>query len=74
VILFVPSYLSAPDSLVATSSPQEGIDSFGSRHDGVLANSGLLLVFAAFFLLFLLGALYGVLRGAEGERHGLAAV
>ena len=74
VILVLPSYLSAPDSPVATSSPQEVIDYFGNRQDGILTNNGLLLVFAAFFFLFFLGALYGVLRGAEGEGHGLAAV
>ena len=64
VILFVPSYLLAPDSPVATSSPQEVIDYFGNRQDGILTNNGLLLVFAAFFFLFFLGALHGVLRGA----------
>jgi hypothetical protein len=52
VILVLPSYLSAPDSPVATSSPQEVIDYFGYRQDGMLTNNGLLLVFAAFFPLF----------------------
>ncbi len=49
VISFVPSYLSAPDSPVATSSPQEVIHYFGNRQDGILTNNGLLLVFAAYF-------------------------
>ena len=64
VISFVPSYLSAPDSSVATSSPQEVIDYFGNRQDGILTNNELLLVFVAFFFLFFLGTLHGVLRGA----------
>ena len=67
VILFVPSYLLAPDSPVATSSPQEVIDYFGNRQDGILTNNGLLLVFAAFFFL---GALYGVLRARRGRNTG----
>jgi len=74
VVLVVPSFLSAPDTPVATSAPQEVIGYFAGRQDGILTNNGLLLVFAAFFFLFFLGALYGVLRGAEGERHGFSAV
>jgi hypothetical protein len=74
VILFVPSYLSAPDTPVATSEPQEVIDYFNDRQDSILTNNGLLLIFAAFFFLWFLGVLYGVLRGAEREGYGVSPV
>lgn len=62
VVLVVPSFLSAPDTPVATSASQDVIDYFNERQDGILTNNGLLLVFAAFFFLWFLGVLYGVLR------------
>lgn len=51
VALVIPSFLSAPDSPVATSSRQEVFDYVGNRQDGILISNGLLLVFAAFFFL-----------------------
>jgi len=74
VVLFVPSYLSAPDSPIATSGPQDVIDYFTDRQDGILIINGLLLVFAAFFFLWFLGMLHGVLQDAEGERYGFSSV
>ena len=74
VVLFVPSYLSAPDSPIATSGPQDVIDYFTDRQDGILIINGLLLVFAAFFFLWFLGVLHGVLQGAEGEGYGFSSV
>ena len=47
------------------------IDYFNERQDGILRNNGLLLVFAAFFSLWFLGVLYGLLRGAEGEGYAV---
>ncbi len=78
VVLYVPAYLSAPDVPVATTSPRGVVAYFDARQDGILTTNGLLLVFAAFFFLWFLGALYGVLRGAEeqgegGEGRGLSA-
>ncbi len=70
VVLTVPSFISAPDTPVVTSASQDVIDSFNERQDDILTNNGLLLVFAAFFFLWFLGVLYGVLRDAEGEGYG----
>ncbi len=64
VILFVPSYLSAPDTPVATSGPQDVIDYFTDRQDGILIINGLLLIFAAFFFLWFVGVLHSVLQSA----------
>ena len=74
MVLFVPSYLSAPDTPIATSGPQEVIDYFTDRQDGILFINGLLLIFAAFFFLGFLGVLHSVLQDAEGERYGFSSV
>jgi hypothetical protein len=74
VVLFVPSYLSAPDTPVAMSGPQDVIDYFIDRQDGILFINGLLLIFAAFFFLWFLGVLHSVLQDAEGEGYGFSAV
>jgi hypothetical protein len=73
VILFLPSYLTPPDAPVAASRPQDVIVYFAARQDGILLFNGLLLIFAAFFFLWFLGALHGVLRSAEGERGGFSS-
>ena len=75
VVLFVPAYLSPPDSSDTSSAPQDVIDYFTSRQDGILFINGLLLIFAAFFLLWFLGAAKRVLRGAEGEEeYGFSSI
>lgn len=74
VVLFVPSYLSAPDTPVAVSGPQDVIAYFTNRQDGILTLNGLLLIFAAFFFLWFLGVLHAVLQDAEGEGYGFASV
>ena len=75
LILFIPSYLSAPDTPVSTSSPQDVIDYFSNRQSESLIANGLLLVFAAFFFLWFLGVLHGVLQGVEeGEGYGFSSV
>jgi hypothetical protein len=51
---------------VPTSGPQDVVAYFGDRQDGILLYSGVLLIFAAFFFLWFLGGLHGVLRSAEG--------
>lgn len=73
VALFFRSYITPPDAPVARSRPQDVLDYFANRQDGILLFNGLLLIFAAFFLWFV-GVLYGVLRRAEDEGVGLAAV
>jgi len=44
------------------------------RQDGILLYNGLLLIFAAFFFLWFLGALHGVLRSVEGGSGGNSSV
>jgi hypothetical protein len=74
VILVVPSFLSPPDTPVATSGPQDVIDYFTDRQDSILTLNGLLLIFAAFFFLWFVGVLHNVLQGAEGEGYGFSSV
>ena len=74
VVLFIPSYLSAPDTPVSISGPQEVIDYFTDRQDGILTVNGLLLIFAAFFFLWFLGVLHAALQSTEGEGHGFSSV
>src|SRR5215211_5652508 len=74
VVLIIPSFLSPPDSPIATSGPQDVIDYFTDRQDSILALNGLLLIFAAFFFLGFLGVLHSVLKDAEGEGYGFSSV
>jgi hypothetical protein len=74
VVLFFRSYLTLPDAPVATSRPQDIIGYFANRQDGILLFNGLLLIFAAFFFLWFLGMLHGMLRSAEGEGGGFSSV
>src|SRR3712207_611701 len=67
VVLFFRSYNTLPDAPVATSRPQDVLDYFANRQGGILLFNGLLLIFAAFFFLWFVGVLYGVLRRAEDE-------
>ena len=66
VVLFFRSYLTPPDAPVPTSAPKDVVAYFADRQDGILLYNGLLLIFAAFFFLWFLGALHGVLRSVEG--------
>jgi hypothetical protein len=59
---------------VPSSRPQDVVGYFADRQDGILLFNGLLLIFAAFFFLWFLGVLHGVLRSAEGEGRGISTV
>ena len=74
VVLFFRSYLTPPDAPVPSSRPQDVVGYFADRQDGILLFNGLLLIFAAFFFLWFLGALHGVLRSAEGGGGGISTV
>ena len=74
VVLFLPSYLTPPDAPVPTSRPQDVVGYFADRQDGILLFNGLLLIFAAFFFLWFIGALYGLLWRAENEGGGISSV
>ena len=73
VVLFLPSYLTPPDAPVPTSRPRDVVGYFADRQDGILLFNGLLLNFAAFFFLWFIGALFGLLWSAEGEGVGSRA-
>jgi hypothetical protein len=53
-----------------TSTDQSVFDYFAEGVGGFLFFNGVLTIFALFFLLWFLGALYGVLRSAEGDEEG----
>ena len=74
VVLFFRSYLTPPDTPVPTSGPKDVVAYFTDRQDGILLYNGLLLIFAAFFFLWFLGALHGVLRSVEGGSGGISSV
>jgi hypothetical protein len=74
VVLILPSFLTPPDAPVPTSRPQDVVGYFADRQDGILLFNGLLLIFAAFFFLWFVGALYGLLWSAEGEGGGISSV
>jgi hypothetical protein len=74
VVLFFRSYLTPPDTPLPTSGPQDVVAYFTDRQDGILLYNGVLLIFAAFFFLWFLGALHGVLRRVEGEGGGISSV
>jgi hypothetical protein len=74
VVLFFRSYLTPPDTPVPTSGPQDVVAYFSDRQDGILLYNGVLLIFAAFFFLWFLGALHSVLRSVEGGSGGISSV
>ena len=74
VILFFRSNLTPPDAPVPTPGPKDVVAYFTDRQDGILLYNGLLLIFAAFFFLWFLGALHGVLRSVEGGSGGISSV
>jgi hypothetical protein len=74
VVLFFRSYLTPPDTPVPTSGPKDVVAYFSDRQDGILLYNGVLLIFAAFFFLWFLGALHGVLRSVEGGGGSISSV
>ena len=71
VILFIPAYIvGSPDAPNRASTDQGVFDYFAEGVGAFLFFNGVLTIFALFFLLWFLGALYGVLRSAEGEEEG----
>ena len=76
VALAIPSFVGGHPSLLDDeSNPQEVVDYFNAGQDGFLIWNGLLFIFAAFFFLWFLGILHGMLRRAEGEEEtGLPSV
>jgi hypothetical protein len=71
VVLFIPAYIvGSPDAPNRASTDQGVFDYFAEGVGAFLFFNGVLTIFALFFLLWFLGALYGVLRSAEGNEEG----
>jgi hypothetical protein len=74
VLLLVPAYVVGyPDAPTPTSAAEDVVGYFGASPDIFVLANGVLAVFSTFFFLWFLGALYGVLRRAEGEEVGLSS-
>lgn len=75
VILLVPGVFAArPDVPDASLSAQQVLDYLDDKHGALMIGNGLSFIFAAFFFLWFLGVLHGVLRRSEGEESALSSV
>jgi hypothetical protein len=74
VISFIPAYLSAPDSPSAAANNQQLFDYFSTKQSEILTYNGLFLIVSAFFFLWFVGVLQGMLQGAAREGYGLSLV
>jgi hypothetical protein len=74
LILFIPSYLAAPDDPVATSTAQQVLAYFKDRQGQILTVNGAMLIFAGFFFLWFIGILHDLTQAAEAGRLGFSSV
>jgi hypothetical protein len=74
VLLMVPAYVvGSPDAPPPASALKDLAGYFGSPQGTFVLANGVLAVFSTFFFLWFLGALHGLIRGAEGEEVGLSS-
>jgi hypothetical protein len=74
VLLMVPAYVvGSPDAPPPASALEDLVGYFGSPQGTFVLANGVLAVFSTFFFLWFLGALHGLIRGAEGEEVGLSS-
>jgi hypothetical protein len=74
VILFIPSYVSAPDTPSTASSIQQVLDYFISGQSQIVFLNGVLLIFASFFFLWFLGILHALLQHAEHDGYAFGSI
>ena len=74
VILFIPSYVSAPDTPSTASSIQQVLDYFISGQSQIVFLNGVLLIFASFFFLWFLGILHPLLQHAEHDGYAFGSI
>jgi hypothetical protein len=75
VLLLIPSFLlGRPDAVEEPISAQGVIEYYTARQDAFLLGNGVIVLFAAFFFLWFLGILCGMLWRAEREGPWLALV
>lgn len=74
-LLMVPAYVVGyPDAPTSTSSAEDVVSYFGEEPGAFVLANGVLPLFSAFFFVWFLGALYGLLRRVEGEGGVLSSV
>lgn len=74
VVLMVPAYVVGyPDQPTSVFRPVDVVGYFGADPQTFVLGNGIVPVFSTFFFLWFLGALYRLVRGAEGEEGGLSA-
>src|SRR5215217_1760462 len=75
VLLLIPSFLlGRPDVVEEAFSTREVIEYYSAREDAFLLGNGVIVLFAAFFFLWFLGILCGMLWRAESEGPWLTLV
>ena len=66
VLLLIPSFLlGRPDVVEEAYSTQQVIEYYSAREDAFLLGNGVIVLFAAFFFLWFLGILCGMLWRAD---------
>lgn len=67
-LLMVPAYIVGyPDAPTSTSSARDVVAYFGEEPVSFVMANGVIPLFSAFFFVWFLGVLHGLLRRAEGE-------
>jgi hypothetical protein len=75
VLLLIPSFLlGRPDVVKEAFSTQQVIEYYSAREDAFLLGNGVIVLFAAFFFLWFLGILCGMLWRAESDGPWLTLV
>ena len=74
VVLFIPAYVVGYPDALDRASNEQGVSAYFDEVGTFLLFNGTLSIFAAFFFIWFLGALHGVLRSAEEEAGWFSSV